>query len=83
MFYLIGYTDLANAVVEQAAKDYRDALITLEHHPEDDFAEEQKMECRNFFMNEIDMYTELDGEWLMEQIERQLHQKKRYRRNGK
>lgn len=83
MFCMTGYTNLANAVVEQAAKDYRDALIALERCPKDNFAEGRKMECRNFFKNEIGMYTELDGEWLMQEIERRLHHKKRYRKNGK
>lgn len=82
-FCLTGYTNLANAVVEQAAKDYRDALIKLDRSPEDIFAEGRMTECRNFFKNEIGMYTELDGEWLMKEIERRLHHKKHYRSHGK
>ena len=80
MFCMTGYTNLANAVVEQAAKDYRDALIRLDKYPKDLLAEHRRLECQNFFRRERGLYTNVDGEWLMREIERRLHPKKSTRR---
>lgn len=80
MYCATGYINLANAVVEQAAKDYRDALIRLDKNPNDLLAEHRKIECQNFFTKEIDLFTNLDGEWLMREIERRLHPPKRLHR---
>lgn len=81
MFCITGYIKLANAIVEQAAKDYRDALIRLNKNPNDLLAEECKNECQNFFERETDLYTNLDGKWLMREIESRLHLKKKPHRN--
>ena len=80
MFCMAGYINLANAVVEQAAKDYRDALIRLDKYPKDLLAEHRKIECQIFFRREIGLYTNVDGEWLMREIERRLHPKKSTKR---
>ena len=43
------YENLANAIVIQAAKDYRLALKRLRHHPYDRDAALMKSECESFF----------------------------------
>lgn len=75
-----GYTALANAVVEQAVKDYRNALVTLSWDPDNTNAERQRLDCLRFFTREIGLYTGLDGEWIMQEIERELRPKKRIHR---
>lgn len=59
-----GYQALANAVVEQAAEDYKKALCEVKKW------QTQLKECEAFFKGEyIEIYTKLDGVTLMHAIE--------------
>ena len=44
-----GYQALANGIIEQAVKDYRDALRRLKKHPDDKAAMKEAMELEEFF----------------------------------
>lgn len=63
-----GYVKLGNAVVIQAARDYRSALKRLWRRPENGEANKMKNDCERFFKNEIELYTDLDGLTLMRMI---------------
>lgn len=63
-----GYKNLANAVVVQAARDYRSALKRLWRRPDNVEANKMKNDCERFFKNEIEPYTDLDGLTLMRMI---------------
>ena len=43
------YQDLANAIVLQAVKDYRDALQTLSYNPNNRIAQAESREIEQFF----------------------------------
>ena len=62
-----GYEDLANAIIIQAAKDYRCALQNLMKHPEDRGIDKDKLE--EFFNSEwYAALTDVDGSYLMRKI---------------
>lgn len=62
-----GYEMLANAVVEQAADDYRHALIEQKKWSD------KLEELEQFFTGEnISLYTKLDGVTLMEDIKQDV-----------
>ena len=44
-----GYQALANGIIEQAVKDYREALRRLKKHPDDKAAMKEAMELEEFF----------------------------------
>lgn len=46
---MTGYQALANAIIEQAVKDYRAALKILRRHPDSKAAMEEAMELEKFF----------------------------------
>lgn len=46
------YENLANAIVELAAKDYRKALKDLKRSPRNDAALQMKAECERFFRSD-------------------------------
>lgn len=59
------YQDLANAIIEQAAKDYIKAVRFLLKHPKNPDAMYTKRECERFFNSEwYKMLTPIDGRWL-------------------
>ena len=61
--------ELANAIVERAAKDYRKALKDLHKNPQYEDALETKKECEEFFLSGwFGVLTNLNGEVLMEDI---------------
>lgn len=61
------YEAVANAVVEQAAEDYKKALCAQKK------IEDQIKELREFFEgDDIRLYTSLDGPTLMHQIEQNV-----------
>ena len=60
---------LANAIVKQAAHDYRSALHGLQLDPTSHSALAKKYEVERYFRSEWQMLlTKLDGEYLIEQI---------------
>lgn len=63
------YERLGNAVIIQAAKDYRRALKKLKRNPENGEAKQTKSEIERFFCS--DWFRELtsaDGEMIMKKI---------------
>lgn len=68
-----GYTGLANAVVETAAKDYIKALRKLKRNPSCISAQHIKDDCERFFKSDwFCELTEVDGIWLMETLRKEI-----------
>ena len=68
------YTELANAIVIQAAKDYRKALKTLKRYPRYEPAKAVVAEVEEFFRS--DWYrtlTSVDADMLMRKIRREIN----------
>lgn len=60
------YENLANAIIELAAKDYINALEVLEYYPEDVDANNTRSEVERFFRSGwFEMLTNLDGKTLL------------------
>lgn len=61
------YRNLANAIVVQAAKDYRKALRQLRHNPRYETARNEKNEVERFFHSEWFHYlTNVDPDYLLD-----------------
>lgn len=72
------YQAIANAVVEQAAKDYRQALRTLKKYPRSDEARRTGDECERFFRSDwYGVLTDLDGECVMAGIRSMIRKEER------
>ena len=68
------YTELANAIVIQAAKDYRKALKTLKRYPRYEPAKAMVAEVEEFFRSEwYRTLTSVDAEMLMRKIWREIN----------
>lgn len=68
------YTELANAIVIQAAKDYRKALKTLKRYPRYEPAKAVVAEVEEFFRFDwYRMLTSVDAEMLMRKIRREIN----------
>ena len=66
----MNYEILANAIVEQAAKDYRWARVTLAKGAENVAATAMRSETERFFRSAwFGQLTRIDGEWLLQQLE--------------
>ena len=60
---------LANAIIIQAAEDYRTALRCLRINPDHKPSLEMLQECERFFRSEwYQMLTTVDGEMIMRKI---------------
>ena len=60
------WEDLANAIIELAVLDYREALVWLRDHPESESAKRQVVESENFFHSQqFARYTDLNPEYLI------------------
>lgn len=63
------YENLANAIVLQAVKDYRDALKRLKKKPGNQAAMSVAMECERFFRSGwYKTLTSVDGEYLIQKL---------------
>lgn len=63
------YENLANAIVLQAVKDYRDALKRLKKKPGNQAAMSDAMECERFFHSGwYKTLTSVDGEYLIQKL---------------
>ena len=74
---MIFYERLANAIIEQAVKDYRQAVTTLKRPNLKEgsriSAEKMKRECERFFLgNHIKTLTNVDGKYILEKLEEEL-----------
>ena len=68
------YTELANAIVIQAAKDYRNALKTLKRYPRYEPAKKVVAEVEEFFRSEwYRTLTSVDADMLMTKIRREIN----------
>lgn len=67
------YENLANAIVFQAAKDYRKALRKYKRQPENKSAKSEIREIERFFRsNWYRTLTDLDGEMLIKRLREEL-----------
>lgn len=66
------YQELANAIIKQAATDYRAALKALKKNPENIIAQREADDVRRFFRSQwFCVLTDIDGEWLLEQLDKE------------
>ena len=64
-----GYQALANAIILQAAKDYRDALERLRYSPDDKSAKHDKLSIEKFFRSDwFCILSNLNGELLLKKL---------------
>ena len=64
------YENLANAIIEQAVRDFREAKLRLQKNARDAEAEKTYREIKRFFRSEwFSQLTTLDGELLLEKLE--------------
>ncbi len=67
------YEELANAIVLQAVKDWRDAAAILMSGRRNMFAEDMKAECERFFMGRyFNEFTALDGSMILEGLKKEV-----------
>ena len=67
------YESLANAIIVQAVKDYREALQRLDRHPEkNDYKVEVNSLERFFCSSWYQILTDLDGNLLMRKVREKL-----------
>lgn len=65
------YRTLANAIIVQAAKDYRKALRQLRRNPRYETARNEKNEVERFFHSEWFHYlTDVDPDYLLDYLAR-------------
>lgn len=67
------YENLANAIVIQAVKDYRDILVRLKKKPNNKEAMIDAMECERFFRSDwFQTLTSVDGEFLIQKLRKEM-----------
>lgn len=63
------YQRLANAIVEEAAKDYRSALKALARDSDNAYIQDEVKSLERFFRSRwYGILTNVDGEYLMERL---------------
>ena len=69
------YEELANAIVLQAVRDYRDALGMLAKNPNSILANRDKSDCERFFLGKwFSELTGIDGKQLMNKLQKEAEQ---------
>lgn len=64
-----GFSNLANAIILQAVKDYRDALKTLKKYPNSIEANKEKFSGERFFHSKwFTNITSIDGNMLLKKL---------------
>ncbi len=67
------YYNLANAIVAQAAHDYRESLVRLSQNRNGTMARSEKEECERFFRSQwYEGLSSNDGEKIMEKIREEV-----------
>lgn len=67
------YTYLANAIIIQAAQDYRKALRILKRYPRNEFALTEKKNDEDFFTSDwYSQLTKVDGKRLLERLQKEV-----------
>lgn len=70
---IAAYERLANAIVSRAARDYSLALKAQKRNPENTNVMRIISDCERFFRSEYyRILTDIDGEWLMDQIRKKI-----------
>ena len=68
------YTELANAIIIQAVKDYRKALKILKRYPRYELAKAVVAEVEEFFRSDwYRVLTSVDGDMLIRKIRRAIN----------
>jgi len=69
------YEALANAIIQQAAKDYMDALRKLKRNPKHRESLATAKECEEFFRSDwFHALTKVDSEYLLQRMQKEaLH----------
>lgn len=63
------YVELANAIIYEAAMDYKQALIRLKRHPDSKYAEREIKKLEDFFYSpEYEMLTNLNPGYLIRKM---------------
>ncbi len=66
------YQALANAIIEQAAKDYWNDITTLKRHPNSKAAMEEALEIERFFHSTwFGMLTKIDPDYLINRLRKE------------
>ena len=69
------YEQLSNAIVIQAADDYRIALKKIKAHPKDRKAIDEALEIERFFRSSwYSQLTGVDGEYLIKRLQDEVRQ---------
>jgi len=64
-----GYTDLANAIIVQAVKDYEKTFRKLRRNPDNRMAKEDLRELESFFFSEwYRVLTDLEASYLLRKV---------------
>lgn len=72
---MTGYQALANAIIEQAVKDYRATLKVLRRHPDYKAAMAEAMEIERFFHSGwYGVLTEIDPDYLIKRLRKEAAQ---------
>ena len=67
------YKELANAIIAQAVKDYRDAVERLHYTPDDKSALHDKRSIERFFRSEwFSILSDLNGELLLKKLKEEV-----------
>ena len=67
-----GYQALANGIIEQAVKDYREALRRQKKHPDDKAAMKEAMELEKFFHSSwYGVLTQVDPDYLIDRLRKE------------
>ena len=66
------YESLANAIILQAVKDWRDSVKKLKKRPRFQPAIDMKKECEEFFLSDyFKIFSSVDGEWLLTKLKKE------------
>lgn len=67
------YEEFGNAIILQAVKDYRVALVALKKNPKNIAAARDRADCERFFSGKwFAELTSIDGSLLMEKLKREV-----------
>ena len=67
-----GWQALANAVVQQAAKDYRADIRKVKRNPDAKAALKEALEIEKFFRSDwFSILTDVDGDYLIKRLRRE------------
>ena len=71
-----GYQKLANAIIVQAAKDFRAAYKRLKRFPENRAAQSEVQSLAKFFCSQyFELLTDVDGPSLLHRMMREIDEK--------